>query len=147
MVHRRVADGRFKRIGKAVDDRGGEALSSRTAGEGDVMPITPAPIYEAGTLIERGGVQYTVATDLGDHVELIVPATRFPLKGGGAPHLPGGNTSPVANALNSGGFEMNNKDFSELQLRATIVPQQARWPAPNKSPASAATSCSSQRSA
>ena len=24
---------------------------------------------------------------------------------------------------------MNNKDFSELQLRATIVPQQARWPA------------------
>lgn len=96
VVHRRVADGRFKCIGKAVDDRGGEALSSRTAGEGDVMLITPAPIYEAGTLIERGGVQYTVATDLGDHVELIVPATRFPLKGGGALHLPGGNTITVA---------------------------------------------------
>ena len=25
---------------------------------------------------------------------------------------------------------MNDRDFSELQLRATIVPQQARWPAP-----------------
>ena len=24
---------------------------------------------------------------------------------------------------------MNDKEFSELQLRATIVPQQARWPA------------------
>jgi len=26
---------------------------------------------------------------------------------------------------------MNNKEFSELQLRATIVPEQARWPAPD----------------
>jgi hypothetical protein len=25
---------------------------------------------------------------------------------------------------------MNDKEFSELQLRMTIVPQQARWPAP-----------------
>jgi hypothetical protein len=25
---------------------------------------------------------------------------------------------------------MNDKEFSELELRATIVPQQARWPAP-----------------
>jgi hypothetical protein len=25
---------------------------------------------------------------------------------------------------------MNDKEFSELQLRATIVPQQVRWPAP-----------------
>ena len=25
---------------------------------------------------------------------------------------------------------MNDAEFSELQLRATIVPQQARWPAP-----------------
>ena len=25
---------------------------------------------------------------------------------------------------------MNDTEFSELQLRATIVPQQARWPAP-----------------
>ena len=26
---------------------------------------------------------------------------------------------------------MNDKEFSELQLRATIVPQQVRWPAPD----------------
>ena len=25
---------------------------------------------------------------------------------------------------------MSDKEFSELQLRATIVPQQVRWPAP-----------------
>ena len=25
---------------------------------------------------------------------------------------------------------MNDKEFAELQLRATIVPQQVRWPAP-----------------
>ena len=27
---------------------------------------------------------------------------------------------------------MNDKEFSELQLRATIVPQQVRWPAPER---------------
>jgi hypothetical protein len=27
-------------------------------------------------------------------------------------------------------MKMNDKEFAELQLRATIVPQQARWPAP-----------------
>jgi hypothetical protein len=26
-------------------------------------------------------------------------------------------------------MQMNDKEFSELQLRATIVPQQVRWPA------------------
>ena len=29
-----------------------------------------------------------------------------------------------------GEYAMNDKEFSELQLRATIVPQQVRWPAP-----------------
>jgi hypothetical protein len=29
---------------------------------------------------------------------------------------------------------MNDKEFSELQLRATIVPQQVRWPAPEYLP-------------
>jgi hypothetical protein len=29
-----------------------------------------------------------------------------------------------------GEYEMNDKEFSELQLRATIVPQQVGWPAP-----------------
>ena len=40
-------------------------------------------------------------------------------------------TSPRSPARpNPGDFEMNDKDFSELELRAQIVPQQARWPAP-----------------
>ena len=29
---------------------------------------------------------------------------------------------------------MNDKEFFELQLRATIVPQQVRWPAPERLP-------------
>ena len=29
---------------------------------------------------------------------------------------------------------MNDKEFSELQLRMTIVPQQVRWPAPEYLP-------------
>ena len=32
--------------------------------------------------------------------------------------------------VNVRGMQMNDKEFSELQLRMTIVPQQVRWPAP-----------------
>jgi hypothetical protein len=78
----------------------GAVFSSRTVGKGDMVLIAPAPTYEVGDAIEHDGLSYTVAADLDDHVELTVQATRFPLRGGGA-----------------------------LQ-RAQIVPQQARWPAP-----------------
>ena len=65
-------------------------------GEGDLALVAPAPTYEAGTTLEHEGMSYTVAADLGDHVELIVPNTRSPLRGGGALHLSGGNTTTVA---------------------------------------------------
>ena len=56
----------------------------------------PAPTYEVGDAIEHDGLSYIVAADLGDHVELTVQATRFPLRGGGALHVPGGNIITVA---------------------------------------------------
>jgi hypothetical protein len=43
------------------------------------------------------------------------------------PTLPVARWSP---RTGEGEYAMNDKEFSELQLRATIIPQQVRWPAP-----------------
>ena len=44
VVERQEPDGRWHVVSKAVDHRGRAVFSGRTAGEGDVMLITPAPI-------------------------------------------------------------------------------------------------------
>ena len=45
-------------------------MSGRTAGEGDVVLIKPAPTYEPGATIEYDGTACTVVHDLGDEVDL-----------------------------------------------------------------------------
>ena len=130
----READGLYRVICRTTTPRWpktrGHFYRSRVVGEGDLALVAPAPVYEVGTTLEHEGVQYTVAADLDEHVELIVPPSRFRLKRG-ALHVPGGQPHHRRQERpNTGGFEMNEKDFFELELRAQIVPQQARWPAP-----------------
>ena len=88
VVERQEPDGRWHVVSKAVDHKGHAIFSGRTAGEGDLVLITPAPIYAVGDAIEHDGLQHTVAADLGDAVEVVVPPSRAacPLKGGGHLH-------------------------------------------------------------
>ena len=93
VVHSRMANGQqWKLVSKAVDHRGRAVFSGRTAGEGDVVLIAPAPTYEVGDAIEHDGLSYTVAADLGDSVEAVVPSRPRPLRGGGHLHIAAGNT-------------------------------------------------------
>ncbi len=95
VVQRRALDGGWRVMSKVVDDRSGSVFSGVTVGAGDVIVVKPAPTYEVGAEIEHGGLKHTVSADLGDCVELIAPAFSRPLKGGGALHVPGGNTVTV----------------------------------------------------
>lgn len=91
-------DGRWKVTSKGIDARGRAVYFGRVAGEGDLTVVTPAPVYQAGETVERNGLNCTVARDLGDAVELIVPASRRPLRGGGALSIPGGNAVTLSKA-------------------------------------------------
>lgn len=96
VVHSRGIDGRWRVVSKATDDRSSYAFSSLTVGAGDVIVVKDAPAYEVGAEAEHDGLKHTVSADLGDRVELVAPASRRILNGGGALHIPGGNTVLVA---------------------------------------------------
>ena len=91
-------DGYWYLIAKQMDDRGRSAFIARTAGVGDITVVTPAPNYEIGATVLYEGQSCIVAADLGDDVELVLPASRIPLRGSGALHIPGGNTTCVGKA-------------------------------------------------
>ena len=95
IVERQEADGRWRVASKEIDDKGREVFNSRTAGQGDLVLIAPAPVFEPGAEIEHDGMQYTVIRDCGDSVELLVPPRRFPLKGGEHLHIPAGNAASI----------------------------------------------------
>jgi hypothetical protein len=67
-----------------------------TVGEGDLVTLVAAPVYEAGAEVRYEGQDLTVIEDLGDFVKFSVPASRFPLKGGHALTIPSGNTAVIA---------------------------------------------------
>ena len=96
VVHSRMADGRFKCISKGVDRVGHQLFSSRTAGPNEIVLVRDAPTYEAGTTVEHNGKSYTVASDNGDSLTLIVPVTRRPLRSGGYLRLAAGNLTTVS---------------------------------------------------
>jgi hypothetical protein len=92
VVRGKTLDGsRWRVTCKDVDAPNRAALSARVVGEGDIVLIKPAPTYEPGSTITHNGVAHTVARDLGDEIELIVPASRFPTKGGDHLLRPAGN--------------------------------------------------------
>ena len=99
MVERQEPDGSWHVVCKAVDHRGRAIFSGRTAGEGDVVLITPAPVYAGGDTIEHNGVQHTVAAILAMPSSLSSPPRRRPLKGGGHLHIAAGNTPRSARAI------------------------------------------------
>jgi hypothetical protein len=83
VAERHLSGGQWKLVSKAVDHRGRAVFSGRIAGEGNVVLIAPAPVYQEGATVEHNGVQHVIAADNGDSITLIVPATRRPLRGGG----------------------------------------------------------------
>ena len=84
-------------LSEAVDHKLREVFSSVTVGEGDIAAvIIEAQVFEVGAAVMHNDLEHTVDADRGDAVELIVPATRFPLRGGGGLHVPGGNATTVA---------------------------------------------------
>ena len=95
VVHSSGIDGRWRVVSKTVYDERRSAFSSLTVGAGDTIVVEDAPTYEVGAAVEHEGWKHTASGDLGDQVELIVPASRRPLKGGGALYLPGANTITV----------------------------------------------------
>ena len=99
VVERQEPDGRWRVCCKAVDRQGRAIFSGRTASEGHLVLVAPPRVYQAGETVERNGLSYAVARDLGDAVELVAPTTRRPLKGGGALHIPGGNTPRSQRAI------------------------------------------------
>lgn len=84
--------------GVRVDERGRKSYEGRVAGAGDITVITEAPTYAAGAAVKHNGARHTVAADNGDHVELVVPESVVPRRGGGALRLAAGNTTTVAKA-------------------------------------------------
>ncbi len=81
-----------------IKRRGIATQAERVAGEGDLNEVVSPPSYEIGATVELDGVAYTVSADLGEDIEVEVPASIFPLEDGGALHLPGGNTAIVSKA-------------------------------------------------
>jgi len=98
VAERRLPGGQWKLVCKAVDHKLREVFSSMTVGEGDLTVVAPAPTYAVGDAVEHNGMQHAVAADLGDAVELIVPATRRPLRGGGYLHIAAGNNITLSKA-------------------------------------------------
>ena len=98
VVERHEPDGRWRVCCKAVDHNGRAMFSSRTASENEMVLIQDAPSYQPGATVTHNGVPHAVAADNGDAVELIVPATRRPLRGGGALSIPGGNAVTLSKA-------------------------------------------------
>ena len=98
VVEHQQPDGRWRVCCKAVDHKGRAMFSSRTASENEMVLVQDAPSYQPGATITHNGVQHAVAADNGDAVELIVPATRRPLRGGGHLRIPGGNRTTIAKA-------------------------------------------------
>jgi hypothetical protein len=92
VVESHSADGRWRLVSKRLDGR----CTSRAAGEGDIVVITPAPTYEVGATIRYHGVEHIIAEAAGDFVTLIVPASRFRTRRGGDHlHIPEGNTVTI----------------------------------------------------
>jgi len=90
VVHSRTTDGRWKCV-RSVNSWRGERFTSLSVGEGDVVLVAAAPVYEVGVAIMHNGIAHVVLADHGDAVELEVPSSRFPLKGGGALSILSGN--------------------------------------------------------
>jgi len=91
-------DRRWTCVTKRIDGGGREALTVKTAGEGDIIVIKPAPVYEPGATVTYDGIQYTVHADLGDAVELVVPASRYPLSDGVHLVVAEGNKTTITKA-------------------------------------------------
>jgi hypothetical protein len=58
--------------------------------------VTSAPTYAPGQQVKFNDLKHTVSRDLGDSVELIVPSSRRPLRGGGALCVAAGNKCVIA---------------------------------------------------
>jgi hypothetical protein len=93
-------NGRWRLIGKRTDQRGHKRLyDGRTAGEGDLTLVTPAPIFEPGSTVEHDGQTLKVLSDDIDSVVFEVPASRFLTRGGEHLHISGGtNTTRIHKA-------------------------------------------------
>ena len=91
---RREIDGRWRVQAKAVDGRGGDLFTSRTAGEGDIVLIRKAPIFAVDDVVEHNGAKLTVIADLGDRVKFSVPPSRYSTRYGNL-EVPGGNTVEI----------------------------------------------------
>jgi hypothetical protein len=83
---------------KRVDQNGRHDISARTIGEGDLVLVRAAPVYEPHTMVEHEGRFHEVAADNGDSVELITPSSRYPLDGGHALHREAGKRITVDKA-------------------------------------------------
>jgi hypothetical protein len=81
----------------AMIERDGELVrTSSIVGKDELEVVRPAPIYELGDTVEYNDMKHTVSRDLGDSVELIVPNSSRPLRGGGALFVAAGNTCLIA---------------------------------------------------
>ena len=76
----------------AMIERDGELVrTSSIVGKDELEPI-----YQLGDTVEYNDMKHTVSRDLGDSVELIVPNSSGPLRGGGALFVAAGNTCVIA---------------------------------------------------
>lgn len=94
---RREFDARWTCVSKAVIGRSHyQHLTTRSVGAGDIVVVRDPPSYQPGDSIERAGIRYTVNRNLGDSVEVTVPASRGTLRGGGFLALAAGNIAVIA---------------------------------------------------
>lgn len=92
IVKRQITDTHWQLI--APGDNG--HYIGRLAGQGDLVELKPAPVYQVGAVILRGGVEHTVASDDGDAVTFTVGASRFATRGGEYLHIPSGNAATIS---------------------------------------------------
>jgi hypothetical protein len=89
---------RWRLVSKKADARYRTGLTSITAGEGDCVLMREAPSFTEGEEVFYRGVIHTVARDLGDSIELIVPEKTYITRGRVALRVPGGNHLTVSKA-------------------------------------------------
>jgi hypothetical protein len=96
VVVRPWPDGRLYLLTKSVDDAGHASYTARVAGRGDVIEVSPAPVYQPGQTVKHDGIPYEVIVDKGDAVEMLVPQSRFVTAGGSRLKMPAGNHAEIA---------------------------------------------------
>ncbi len=73
VAHSQTDDGRrCKCVRRFPDGR----FSSKSIGQGDLVEVEPASLFEPGLSILHDGEVYDVVQDLGDAVELLTPDRR-----------------------------------------------------------------------